>query len=257
MTATVSVITAVKNGAATLARCLDSVAAQAPHVVEHVVVDGQSCDGTCELVRARIAAGDGRLKLISGRDHGIADAWNKGILAATGDWIGILGADDWYEPGALARLVPLMTAEAILHGRTRLHDPRSGRSRESGPLPWIPEKHFRPLEKMPAQHPTCFVPRSLYERLGLFNTGFRVAMDYDFLLRAHLAGVTFNYVPEVIANFSLGGASGKDPAATQREVLASQIVRLGAVMGPLKTYLCSVYGSRLRHARRRLLGRPL
>lgn len=255
----ISIVTPVLNSAATLERCLDSVARQGSAVIEHTIVDGGSTDGSTDLVRRRIAEGGGGvfLRLLSGRDRGIGDAWNKGIAASSGNWIGILNADDWYEQGAVTHLLPRMSREIILHGRTRLHDPRTGASRESGPLQWIPEKHFRPLQKMPAQHPTCFVPRSVYDSVGLFDTNFRLAMDYDFLLRAHLAGVSFEYVPEVIANFSLRGASSLDPLQSQREVLASQILHLNRVCGPVWNYCDTIRRHYMRRWRRRLLKRKI
>lgn len=255
---TVSIVTPVLNGADTLAQCLRSVAEQGATVIEHVVVDGGSTDGSIELVQKWIETkvAPPTVRIMTGRDRGIADGFNKGIAATTGDWIGILNADDWYEPGIVGRLRTRMTRDVILHGRTRLHDPRTGASRESGPLEWIPEKHFRPREKMPAQHPTCFVPRSVYQRVGSFNLAFRLAMDYEFLLRAHLAGVPFEYVPEVITNIARGGASGRDPFRAQREVLAAQILHLNEVVGPVRLYGDVVRRYYLRRLRRRLLRRP-
>lgn len=234
---TVSIVTPVLNGAQTLARCLDSVAAQGDAVLEHVVVDGGSTDGGLDLVRERASRPGSRLVWSTGRDRGIADAFNKGVAACRGDWIGILNADDWYEAGIVERLRPLMTAEAILHGRLRQHDPDTGQAREVGRLDYDPEIDFQPLKRMPAQHPTCFVPKSVYDRVGPFDTGFRLAMDYDWLLRAHLAGVPFVYRPDVIVNFARGGASGQDPRRAAREVLASQILHRGVVLVPLLIYL--------------------
>lgn len=254
----ISIVTPVLNGATTIDRCLDSVAVQHPAVIEHIIVDGGSADGTLERLRRRTATGGGAaLRLLGGPDRGIADAWNKGIEASSGEWIGILNADDWYEPDAIVQLLPYMTGVAVVHGRSRLHDSRTGAARESGPLEWFPEKHFRPLQKMPAQHPTCFVPRTVYERVGLYDTNFRLAMDYDFLLRAHLAGIPFRYVPKVITNFSVMGASSRDPRRSQREVLASQVLHLNRLRGPLWNYVQTIRRDFMRRWRRRLLGRKI
>ena len=253
----ISIVTAVLDSAGTIERCLDSVWRQRRYVLEHIVVDGGSTDGTVDILRRLVDQRPGFLHFTSEPDRGIADAFNKGVQAARGDWVGILNADDWYEDDALAKLAAHMDREVILHGRMRLHDPKTGACRESGTLSYDPARHFRPLETMPAQHPTCFVPRSVYQRVGLFNTEFRLAMDYEFLLRAHLAGVEFHYLPEIITNFTRGGASAQDRYAARREMAAAQILHRREVWGPLYLYVKDILGSWLRHQRRRLLRRPV
>lgn len=253
----VSIITAVLNSVGTIERCLVSVWHQRRYVLEHIVVDGGSNDGTVDILKRHAARRSGFLHLTSEPDRGIADAFNKGIQATRGEWVGILNADDWYDDDALAKLAALMDREVILHGRMRLHDPKTGASRESGTLSYDPARHFRPLETMPAQHPTCFVPRSVYQRVGLFNTEFRFAMDYEFLLRAHLAGVEFHYLPEVITNFARDGASAQDRFSARREMAVAQMLHRREVWGPLRLYVKDILGSWLRHQRRRLLRRPI
>jgi len=253
----VSIITVVLNGVGTIERCLDSVWRQREHVLEHIVVDGGSHDGTVDILSRHAAQQPGFLHFTSEPDQGIADGFNKGIQRVQGDWVGLLNADDWYEDGALAMLAAHMDRDVILHGRMRLHDPETGASRESGRLDYDPARHFRPLETMPAQHPTCFVPRSVYQRVGSFNTDFHLAMDYEFLLRAHLDGVEFHYLPEVITNFNVSGASAQGGSAARREMMEAQILHLREVWGPRRLYLKDVIGSRLRRLRRRLLRRPI
>jgi glycosyltransferase involved in cell wall biosynthesis len=253
----VSIVTVVLNGAATIERCLDSVLGQRAYVLEHIVVDGGSSDGTVEILARRAAAQPSFLSFTSEPDSGIADGFNKGIGRAQGDWVGLLNADDWYEDGALAKLAKHMDREVILHGRMRLHDPATGASRESGRLDYDPSRHFRPLETMPAQHPTCFVPRPVYQRIGEFNLTFRLAMDYEFLLRAHLAGVEFHYLPEVITNFDVSGASAQSGNAARREMMAAQILHRRETWGPRWLYFKDVFRSRLRRLRRRMLRRPV
>jgi hypothetical protein len=149
----------------------------------------------------------------------------------------------------------MLDGPVILHGRTRLYNPATGTARESGPLDYRPERDFRPLERMPAQHPTCFVPRAVYDRVGLFNPGFRLAMDYEFLLRCHLAGIGFRYLPIVIANFSRAGASSQQAARARREMVAAQILHTDSIALPVYLYVRDRWRGRVRTARRRLLGR--
>ena len=245
----VSVITACFNAVDTIERTLDSVQGQQPSVLEHIIVDGGSTDGTLERVLARREA-DPRIRVIRGPDRGIADAWNKGLAAAEGDWIGIINADDWYAEDTLKTLQPYLGEEAVLHGRMRVHDPVSGRSKIFGPAPGEGEPAFRPKSVMPTEHATTFVSAAVYRRVGGFNTAPGLAMDYDLLLRAHLDGVSFCYIPAVLANFTRGGPSAQDPLRGQCEVLASKILNLNEVRRPIAVYA----RIRWRFWRRQLLG---
>src|SRR5690606_22649781 len=110
--------------------------------------------------------------------------------------IGIVNADDWYEPGAIRAVVEAWTQrdrqEVILHGDLMLHnDTGANRLR---PRRWPGAIYF----DMPVLHPTCFVPRQIYERVGLFDPSYRLAMDFDFVLRAIRASVGLVYVPQVL-----------------------------------------------------------
>lgn len=247
---TVSIVTPSFNSASTIERCIDAVWAQRDQVLEHVVVDAGSTDGTVDILSKLAAERPDFLRIDVRRDRGISHGFNRGLDMARGEWIGIVNADDWYADSIIAELRPVMqqAGEAILHGRLRQHDPETGQSREVGKLAYDPAKHFEPLRKMPAQHPTCFVPRTVYDRVGGFSENFRIAMDYDFLQRAHLAGVPFTYVPKVITNFSLGGVSTQTPLAAAREMFASQVLHQKQVLVPLMRYL----GKRLEIARKRL-----
>lgn len=245
----ISIVTPTLDVADTLERCLESVwaAQKDAGVIEHIVQDGGSTDGTREILEAWQARTDGFLKPAFEVDTGIADAFNRGIRRARGGWIGILNADDWYDPAAFRHLASyLQRTFTILHGQLRQHAADGG-SRVVGKRNYDPKRHFRPLTQMPAQHPTCFVSRDVYDRVGLFDTDYRIAMDYDFLLRAHLAGVEFVYVPEVITNFSRGGRSAEDPVLAVQEMRQSRMRHTGHKLAPWVWYL----GKRWRLATRR------
>ena len=96
----VSIITSVYNAASTLEGCLLSVRNQSYHDVEHIVIDGGSTDGSVELIQRHSSQ---LAYWISEPDGGISDAWNKGLSAATGEWIAFLGADDVLLPDALSQ----------------------------------------------------------------------------------------------------------------------------------------------------------
>ncbi len=205
----ITVVTAVLDGAATIADCLRSVAAQTHPDVEHVVVDGGSRDGTPEMV----ASFPGRRgAFVSGPDRGIYDALNRGISLATGEFVGVLGADDALaDAGVLASL-----AEALARSRAdsaygdlvyvRRADPCSVvRYWKAGPFrPGAFRRGWMP------PHPTFYARRALFGRLGPFDISFRIAADYELMLRfLERHHVTTAYVPRVLVRMRLGGTSNR------------------------------------------------
>ncbi len=205
----ISVVTAVFNAASTVEECLRSVDSQSHGAVEHVLVDGGSTDGTLDRVRAFQGR---RVSLVSEPDRGIYDAMNKGIRRATGEVVGILGADDVYADGAV-----LADVAAALD--------RTGADSCYGDLEYVrrdaPEKVVRRWRSGPYRpglfrrgwmppHPTFFVRKTVYDRLGLFRDDFRIAADYELMLRFFEKGcITTSYIPRVLVRMRLGGASNR------------------------------------------------
>lgn len=205
----ISIITATWNCADTVGDCLDSVAAQSwPHR-EHLVIDGASRDATLELLttrRAQLAV------LLSEPDRGIYDALNKGIARASGDVVGFLHADDVYAgPAVLARVAAAFAdpAVAAVYGDLRYvrkDDPaRVVRHWKAGPFSlarlrrgWMPP------------HPTLYVRREWYRRMGGFDLGYRIAADYHSILRLFPQPEFRSvYLPEVLVKMRLGGTSNR------------------------------------------------
>ena len=226
----VTIVTPVRNGAATLERALRSVFAQDYPAVETVVVDGASTDGTLDILRRYDEALD---CWISEPDSGISDAFNKGIALATGDIIGILNADDWYEPDAVSKVVAAFAA--------------AGADAVCGALQyWIGDQQGLIFYSNPdnlrlestVNHPTLFVRRAVYEQHGLFQTRYRYAMDYDLILRFYLRGVRFHVLPDVLANMQLGGRSDSAVFPVSRELYQIKTALMGR---PIRHALYSVY----------------
>ena len=205
----ISVITAVYNRVATIGDALDSVRAQTWPDVQHVVIDGASTDGTLEILQARrseIAV------LVSEPDKGIYDALNKGIARATGDVIGLMHSDDLYaDERVLADVAsafsdPTVDAvygdlDYVAQGDTSKVI-RRWRSGEYAPAllsrGWMPP------------HPTLYVRRQVIEKWGAFDTSFRIAADYDAILRYFGQGkVRSAYVPRVMVKMRVGGESNR------------------------------------------------
>lgn len=202
----ITVITVAFNSGATIADTLRSVSAQGYPDVEHIIVDGGSTDNTLELVRhlgARVS------RLISEPDQGIYDAMNKGLRVARGDFVGFLNADDMFAaPGTLAKMAAAMERADIVYGDLVYVDQantskvvRQWRSGGFDPsrlrFGWMPP------------HPTFYVRRS---KLGTqqFDLRYRIAADYDFMLRQLTRSPTrVSYVNEVLVHMRTGGASNR------------------------------------------------
>ena len=208
MELTISVITAVYNGAATIGDMLQSLDAQTWPGVQHVVIDGGSTDGTADIVRGRPRPGR---VVLSERDRGIYDALNKGLRVCSGDVVGILHADDVYAHAQVLELVAAAFADPqtdAVYGDLEYVSSTSGRVvRRWRAGPYSPRRLGRGW--MPP-HPTLFVRRSVYERLGGFDTRYRIAADYDLILRFLGQGrLQPAYIPEVLVRMRLGGVSNR------------------------------------------------
>jgi GT2 family glycosyltransferase len=169
----------------TLEATLESVGAQDYPLVEHIVVDGGSTDGTIELLRRHPD-----VRWMSEPDEGLSDAVNKGIRMATGDLIGWLNADDLYHPGALAAVADAFERQPSAEwafGRCGIID-GSGREIRSGVTAYknfFLRRYSFPLHLTHnfVSAPATFVKRSAFEQVGLFDKRFKYSMDYDVWLR--------------------------------------------------------------------------
>ena len=205
----ISVITAVFNNRKTISNSIDSALSQAGVNVELIVIDGGSSDGTLDLLHGYT---DRLAVLVSEPDNGIYDALNKGIRQATGEVVGFLHSDDIFESSTvLAKVAAAFRDPAIdaVYGDLVYvrHDDVSQVIRywKSGPYDdaalsrgWMPP------------HPTFYVRRSVYGRLGGFDTRYRIAADYDTVLRFLAVGkIRAAYIPEVLVRMRAGGISNR------------------------------------------------
>lgn len=198
----ISVITASFNAAHTIEGALTSVLAQNYEDLEYIVIDGASSDGTMNIVEKYR---DQLSHVVSEPDRGIYAAFNKGLRLATGDVIGILNADDEYAPWAFSSLLCAMRetpACSVWCGRIVVVEEETG----CFYLPPRPRPSALP-RIMSVAHPATFVRRGVYDRCGLFDESFRIAGDWDFLLRAYLAGEVFCTVEDVLVAYRNNGAS--------------------------------------------------
>lgn len=203
----VSVITAVRNAESTIAATIRSVAAQSHPGIEHVFVDGASTDGT----KAAILSTCGRSAiLISERDAGVYDAFNKGLKLATGEVIGYLNAADTYaDETVIERIVQRFESSDVdaVFGDVAIVDQHDSarvvrRYRSARFAPGRIGYGFMPA------HPTLFLRRSAYERWGGYDASYRIAGDFELVARMFGRGkLAYTYLPEVLAIMPRGGLS--------------------------------------------------
>lgn len=226
----ISIITITFNSAKTLLRALESVQAQTYKDIEHVIVDGQSTDGTRKLIEA-YAKEHANVRWISEKDDGIYNAINKGIAMATGDVIGLLHSDDTlystdsieYIANAFAQtdanvvygdLQYRKGGKVVRHWKSNTFNSRTLK------YGWMPP------------HPTVYVRREVYEQVGPYDDWFRISADYDMLLRIFTAGYKTYYIPKVLVSMEIGGVSNRNTRArlskTQEDYIVLKKNHVGA-----------------------------
>lgn len=198
----VSIITVSYNASKTIEQTIQSVLNQTYKNIEYIIIDGGSTDGTVDIIKKyedKIAF------WVSEPDGGIYDAMNKGILKSTGNIIGIINSDDWYEKNTVEKVV-----EAFEHFNYGLVYGSMVIIKEDGSKI---KKEKYPLDalwyKMVTPHSSVFIKKEVYLKYGLFNLKYQLAADYELVLRLYSEGVKFGCLDEILANFRMGGISTK------------------------------------------------
>lgn len=224
-----SLITSALNSKSFIESSLLSVTSQTYPDIEHIIIDGGSIDGTLEII-ARFQSDSSRgldssslpsalrseparvTRVVSEPDNGIYDALNKGIIMATGDVIGFLHADDLYaDKTVIEKVVKVMSQNNCdsCYGDLLYIDKndtnKTIRYWKSSPFDsallkkgWMPP------------HPTFFVKRAVYEKFGVFDTSFKIAADYELMMRfLGRYGISTCYIPGVLIKMRIGGASNR------------------------------------------------
>ena len=205
----VSIITATYNSAQTIADTLRSLNSQSYKNIEYIIIDGGSNDNTLDVIQHKCSRVS---KVISEPDEGIYDALNKGILASTGDIVGFLHSDDLFAyRDAVKDIVEQLknsNCDAIyadLQYVSKGNIDNVVRLWKSG----VYKKNKLKYGWMPP-HPTFYMKRDLYKSFGLFDLSFKIAADYDSLLRyLSSQNVTTTYLPKVVIKMRVGGVSNR------------------------------------------------
>ncbi len=204
----VSIITVCWNSEKYIQTALESVLNQTYGNIEYIIVDGGSTDHTLEIIKSYEKTFNGRLILISERDQGIYDAMNKGIALSSGDIIGILNSDDLYtSTNVIENIVNKFKHKNVDSLFSNLYyvnqdDTNNIQRRwETGT-----QKLFK--EGWHPAHPTLFVKKEIYDRLGVFDLKYRIAADFELMLRFFEKGeISSYYYNAYILKMRLGGTS--------------------------------------------------
>lgn len=194
----VSIITVCLNSEETIEQTIQSVINQTYHNIEYIIIDGKSTDRTLDIInkyKDKISI------FVSERDAGIYDAMNKGLKLATGELIGIINSDDWYEPDAVETIVNTFLEDRtaqIFYGDMKVYEKDK----------FIGIRYPSSLKElhtwMAIPHPSVFIANEIYKKYG-FNTKYKIGADHDLMLKLYSKNYTFRYVNKIIANFRIGG----------------------------------------------------
>lgn len=237
----ISIVTLSLNQGRFIEQTIESVLSQDYPNIEYIIIDGGSTDGTVDIIKRY----ENRISFwISEPDDGISDAFNKGIRASRGEIVGILNAGDIYKPSAVSS-----AAEALFKGSD--YDFTYGDIEfidEEGNFLYLMkgEKDYLPKISYTMYsiiHPTVFVRKKVYDSCGLFDKSYRIAMDYEFLLRIIKSGKKGLYLDIPVAQMRTGGVSNNKFYAGYEEVCrASILYGYNPILARLRLYIKVVRG---------------
>lgn len=206
----ISLITVTYNAGGTLRCAIESALRQTYSNLEYIIVDGASKDNTLDIIRTYESQFNGRMKWISEPDCGLYDAMNKGIRMATGDVVGILNSDDFFTSNDVLEKVAECFADNdvdAVYGD--IHFVRSDDLNRC--VRYYSSRIFRRglmrLGFIPA-HPSFYCHRECFEKYGCYKTDYKIAADFDLLLRfIYVHRIRIKYLPVDMVTMRLGGAS--------------------------------------------------
>ncbi|MBS1557201.1 MAG: glycosyltransferase [Bacteroidetes bacterium] len=218
-----SILTVSYNSARTILSTFNSIRSQTYKNIEYVVVDGNSTDGTIDVINANR---DIIQKQLIESDRGIYDAMNKAIGLATGEVVGILNSDDFYADETILEKVAHAfkdpSVDAVFGNLVFVDSNNLSKIvRTYSSAHWNPKKFAWGF--MPA-HPTFFVRRKYYEQFGLFKTDYKIAADYELLIRfLAVHQLKYQYLPLKMVVMRKGGISSKNLKSNL--ILNNEIIR--------------------------------
>lgn len=198
------------NNSTQIQHCLESIAKQNYPLLEHIIIDGGSKDGTVEIIKKHAGA---NTQWISEKDKGMYDALNKGIRMATGEVVGVLHSDDLFAHENVITLIAAAFEDEdieVVYGDikyvSKYNTEKVIRYWHAGAF-----HRWKLIFGWMPPHTSVFVKKDIYERFGFFNTSFKIASDYEMMLRLFSTHrVQVLYIPEVLVLMRAGGISNRN-----------------------------------------------
>lgn len=211
MTPILSIITINRNNAEGLRKTIESVLSQeyiTPDQLEYIIIDGASSDDSVKVINEYLNNSKYSNKIsywISEPDTGIYNAMNKGIKKAKGSLIGLMHSGDWYLPKAFENLINIHnnSPQKIIYGALK--------AVHNGKFESVWGQNAEILPKQMIPHLSTFVPKIIYNKIGLFDETYKIAADYELFLRFYTNKVDFIFIDKIICCFNLEGISQNDP----------------------------------------------
>lgn len=199
----ITLITPVYNGEGSIERTIKSILSQNYDPLEYIIIDGGSTDGTLDIIsryRSSVSI------VISEKDKGIADAYNKGIKLASGELIGIIASDDELTRDALKILARLYDGHSDVISGSIIR-----KNQERYKIVRSDENLERLRTYTSLAHPATFIRKDAYDKYGLYSLQYRCAIDRELLLRFFVKGASFQIIDHPFTIFNVGGISTYDP----------------------------------------------
>lgn len=198
----ISIITPCYNSEQTIEKTIQSVITQnSTTPIEYIIIDGASTDKTCEIIKKYSQYIN---IFISEPDAGAYDAMNKGIKLATGDVIGIINSDDWYNKDT----IKIVEQEFDKHPDIDvIYSPIDNYFAGEYVAKFIPGSLDKLTIRFTLNHPSCFIKKNVYDAVGLYDLQYRITADYAMILKLFLSGYKFHYIDIPLAAYSLNGIS--------------------------------------------------
>lgn len=202
----ISIITVCYNSAVTVAKTIESVLGQTYPEIEYILVDGASKDETVQIAKSyeeQFRQKGYAYRIISEKDNGIYDAMNKGIRMATGQIVGMINSDDWYEPHAVQTVAETYekTPFDMFYADLNL-------IKDNGTVIVKRSRLDKVVSSRHWNHPTTFITKETYNEVGLYRCE-TIYDDFDLVMRVRRAGKKIVIRNEILANFRTGGVSNE------------------------------------------------
>ena len=226
----VSIITVCLNSEKTIEQTIQSVINQTYPNIEYIIIDGKSTDGTLDIIdkyKDKISI------FVSERDKGIYDAMNKCLKLATGELIGIINSDDWYEPDAVENIVNTFLEDRtaqIFYGDMNVYEKDKFRGIR------YPSSLKELHTWMAIPHPSVFIANEVYKKYR-FNSKYKIGADRDLMLKLYSKNYTFKYINKIIANYRIGGYNDLNPSRRMIERITISLHYPDNFMNVLRIFL--------------------